>query len=101
MESQTNVIDSNKQKFNLQAVFPTPIYIAKLERNIVKTELDFCHAELKKSIKNISNLSSQNQYVLENEPFRDLKICITKLAIDLPKNFLNNILVNKCCICVF
>lgn len=74
MESQTNDIDSNKQKFNLQAVFPTPIYIAKLERNIVKTELDFCHAELKKSIKNISNLSSQNQYVLENEPFRDLKI---------------------------
>ena len=41
MESQTNVIDSNKQKFNLQAVFTTPIYLAKLERNIVKTELDF------------------------------------------------------------
>ena len=57
----------------IHSIFPTPIYISKLNRELTPMELKFIEENKKLSYKNEGNLSSKNSYILNEKPFLNLK----------------------------
>jgi len=57
----------------INVIFPTPVYISKLNREISKQELDLINKSQKDSHKNEGNITSNNNYILEEKPFKNLK----------------------------
>ena len=56
------------------SIFPTPIYLSPLGRNLTDSELKFVDKNKKQTYKNEGNLTSNNNYVLNEKPFKDLKL---------------------------
>jgi uncharacterized protein (TIGR02466 family) len=57
----------------IHSIFPTPIYISKLNRELTPMELKFIEENKKLLYKNEGNLSSKNSYILNEKPFLNLK----------------------------
>jgi uncharacterized protein (TIGR02466 family) len=57
----------------INSIFPTPIYISKLDRELTPLELKFVDKNKKDSFKNEGNLTSNNNYILNEKPFANLK----------------------------
>jgi len=57
----------------INGIFPTPVYISKLNREISKQELDLINKSQKDFYKNEGNITSNNNYILEEKPFKNLK----------------------------
>jgi len=57
----------------INGIFPTPVYISKLNREISKQELDLINKSQKDFYKNEGNITSNNNYILEEKPFKTLK----------------------------
>jgi len=57
----------------INGIFPTPVYISKLNREISKQELDLINKSQKDFYKNEGNTTSNNNYILEEKPFKNLK----------------------------
>jgi uncharacterized protein (TIGR02466 family) len=57
----------------INSIFPTPIYISKLDRELTPLELDFVDKSKKDFIGNEGNITSRDNYILNQEIFKDLK----------------------------
>ncbi len=59
-------------KHNIYGIFPTPIYISKLNK-FTKQELNYVDKLSLNINKNMGNVSSKNSYVLNDKPFNNIK----------------------------
>jgi uncharacterized protein (TIGR02466 family) len=58
---------------NINGIFPTPIYISKLERKLTPLELKFVDKNKKDFYKNEGNITSNDNYILNQKVFSKLK----------------------------
>jgi len=58
---------------NINGIFPTPIYISKLDRELTPLELKFVDKSKKDFYKNEGNITSINNYILNEKPFANIK----------------------------
>jgi len=58
---------------NINGIFPTPIYISKLNRELTTLELKFVDKNKKDFYKNDGNITSNNNYILNEKPFANIK----------------------------
>jgi uncharacterized protein (TIGR02466 family) len=58
---------------NINGIFPTPIYISKLNRELTPLELKFVDKNKKYFYKNSGNITSSNNYILNEKPFVNIK----------------------------
>jgi uncharacterized protein (TIGR02466 family) len=58
---------------NINGIFPTPVYISKLDRNLTKKELSFIDKSKLNFYKNEGNITSKDNYVLNKKIFNTLK----------------------------
>ena len=58
---------------NINGIFPTPIYISKLDRELTPLELKFVDKSKKDFYKNDGNITSNNNYILNEKPFTNIK----------------------------
>jgi uncharacterized protein (TIGR02466 family) len=58
---------------NINGIFPTPIYISKLNRELTPLELKFVDKHKKDFYKNNSNITSNNNYILNEKTFANIK----------------------------
>jgi uncharacterized protein (TIGR02466 family) len=58
---------------NINGIFPTPIYISKLNKKLTPLELKFVDKSKKDSHKNEGNIVSNNNYILNEKPFANIK----------------------------
>jgi len=57
----------------INGIFPTPIYISKLDREITAKELSFIDKTKLDTYNNEGNTTSNNNYILNQKPFKNLK----------------------------
>jgi uncharacterized protein (TIGR02466 family) len=57
----------------INGIFPTPIYISKLEKKLTALELKFVDKNKKDFYKNDGNITSNNNYILNEKPFANIK----------------------------
>ena len=57
----------------INGIFPTPIYISKLDRKLTPLELKFVDKHKKDFYKNDGNITSKNNYILNEKPFASIK----------------------------
>ena len=57
----------------INGIFPKPIYISKLDRKLTPLELKFVDKSKKDFYKNDGNITSNNNYILNEKPFANLK----------------------------
>jgi uncharacterized protein (TIGR02466 family) len=62
-------------------IFPTPVYTSKLEKKLTASELKFIDKNKKNTYKNEGNLTSNNHYILNEKPFKELKLQL-ELRVD-------------------
>jgi hypothetical protein len=65
------------------SIFPTPIYLSSLGRDLTNSELKFVDKNKKHTYKNEGNLTSNNNYILNEKPFKDLKLNLDLRSIRL------------------
>jgi uncharacterized protein (TIGR02466 family) len=58
---------------NINGIFPTPIYISKLDRELTPLELKFVNKSKKDFYKNEGNITTNNNYILNEKPFANIK----------------------------
>ena len=58
---------------NINGIFPTPIYISKLDRELTNKELSFIDKTKLDIYKNEGNVTSNDNNILNNKAFKDLK----------------------------
>jgi uncharacterized protein (TIGR02466 family) len=58
---------------NINGLFPTPIYTSKLNRELTSKELSFIDKNKLDVYKNEGNTTSNDNYILNNKAFKDLK----------------------------
>ena len=63
-------------------LFPTPVYVSKIERDLSKQELKTIRNYKKKTHPNEGNRTSDDNYVLENKTLKNLKEDLTKKLCD-------------------
>ena len=57
----------------INSIFPTPIYISKIDRKLTPLELKFVDKNKKYFYKNDGNITSNNNYILNEKPFANIK----------------------------
>ena len=57
----------------INGIFPTPIYMSKLDRALTPLELKFVNKHKKDFYKNDGNITSNNNYILNEKPFVNIK----------------------------
>ena len=67
---------------NINGIFPTPIYISKLDRTLTSLELKFIDKSKKDSHNNEGNIVSNNNYILNEKPFTNIKKELYKIIQD-------------------
>lgn len=60
-------------KSEINSIFPKPIYFSKLERELTSIELKFVDKSKKDFFENEGNITSNDNYILNQELFSDLK----------------------------
>jgi uncharacterized protein (TIGR02466 family) len=60
-------------KAEISSIFPTPIYISKLNRELTNEELSFIDKTKLDVYKNEGNTTSNDVYILDNKEFKNLK----------------------------
>ena len=73
---------------NIHGIFPTAVYISKLDRELTPLELKFVDKHKKDFYKNDGNITSNNNYILNEEPFANIKKEIDKRV----QNYCNKVL---------
>jgi uncharacterized protein (TIGR02466 family) len=58
---------------NINSIFPTPVYISKLDRELTNKELSFINKTKLDVYKNEGNTTSNDNYILNQKVFKDLK----------------------------
>jgi uncharacterized protein (TIGR02466 family) len=57
----------------INSIFPTPVYISKVDKEFTKAELSFIEETKKDTYNNEGNVTSNDNYILNNEIFKNLK----------------------------
>ena len=57
----------------IHSLFPTPIYKTEMQRGFTKEEIQFVLENKKNVNKNTGNVSSSNNYILNNKKFKNIK----------------------------
>jgi len=57
----------------ISSIFPTPIYMSKLNRTLTQLELKFVNESKKDIYKNEGNVTSNDNYILNKKPFIKIK----------------------------
>jgi uncharacterized protein (TIGR02466 family) len=57
----------------INGIFPTPIYISKIDREFTKKELSFIDKSKLDTFNNEGNTTSNDNYILNNKEFKNLK----------------------------
>jgi uncharacterized protein (TIGR02466 family) len=57
----------------INSIFPTPIYTSKINRELNKIELSFIDKTKSDCNKNEGNITSNNNYILNEKPFANIK----------------------------
>ena len=57
----------------INGIFPTPIYLSNLNRKLTSLELKFVEKSKKNVYKNEGNVTSNNNYILNEKPFTNIK----------------------------
>ena len=57
----------------INGIFPTPIYTSKLNRELTPLELKFVDKSKKDFYKNEGNITTNNNYILNEKPFANVK----------------------------
>ena len=60
-------------EFNIEGIFPTPIYFSKLNRELTSKELSFIDKTKEDVYKNEGNTTSNDNYILNHKAFKTLK----------------------------
>jgi uncharacterized protein (TIGR02466 family) len=58
---------------NIHSIFPTPIYISKIDRELTTKELSFIDKTKLDTYNNEGNTTSNDNYILNQKAFKDLK----------------------------
>jgi len=58
---------------NINGIFPTPIYISKVDRKLTPLELKFVDKNKKDFYKNEGNITTNNNYILNEKTFANIK----------------------------
>ena len=66
----------------INGIFPTPIYISKLDRELTTLELKFVDKSKKDFYKNEGNITSNNNYILNHKEFKNLKAYLDLIVKD-------------------
>jgi len=66
----------------INSIFPTPIYMSKLDRALTPLELKFVDKSKKDFYKNDGNITSNNNYILNEKPFTNIKKELDKRVQD-------------------
>ena len=76
LKMQNNKIKKGNKiiESNISSIFATPIYISKLNRELTNKELSFINKTKLDVYKNEGNTASNDNYILNNKEFKDLKI---------------------------
>ena len=78
----------------INGIFPTPIYISKLNRDLTNKELSFIDKTKSDCNKNEGNITSNDNYILNNKTFKNLKE-----DLDLRvKDYFNKVISPTCAI---
>jgi len=67
---------------SIHGIFPTPIYMSKLDRTLTPLELKFVDKYKKDFYKNEGNTTSSNTYILNEKPFANIKKELDKKVQD-------------------
>lgn len=60
-------------KAEIHSIFPTPIYFSKLDRKLTPSELKYVDKHKKDFYKNEGNITSKNNYILNEKFFTNIK----------------------------
>jgi uncharacterized protein (TIGR02466 family) len=66
----------------INGIFPTPVYISKLNRELTNQELSFINKTKLNSHNNEGNITSNENYILNNKEFKDLKTYLDLIVKD-------------------
>ena len=66
----------------INSIFPTPIYMSKIDRALTPLELKFVDKSKKDFYKNDGNITSNNNYILNEKPFTNIKKELDKRVQD-------------------
>jgi uncharacterized protein (TIGR02466 family) len=73
----------------INGIFPTPIYMSKLDRKLTPLELKFVDKHKKDFYKNEGNITSNNNYILNEKQFTNIKKELDKRVEDYFKKVLS------------
>ena len=71
-------------------IFPEPIYLTKLDKKFTDTENEFFEKIKSDTTKNQGNITSKNNYVLNEKPFSNLKKELNKIIKDYFEKVINS-----------
>mgnify|MGYP003657307313 FL=1 len=78
-------------KPTIHSLFPTPIYITKINREFTKKELQFVDNQKNKCMKNKGNINTKDNYILNKKEFKNINKFLEKHC----QNYLDNITCSK------
>ena len=72
---------------NFELLFPTPVMFTHIDRDFTKAELDYVqsHSGADKTNRNVGNVTSNNNYILEEPEMADLKKIVTDVLNEYVK----------------
>ena len=66
----------------IENLFPTPIYMSNIDRPFTKQELQFVDNQKNKCSKNLGNINTKDNYILNRKEFKNIKKFIDKSCQD-------------------
>jgi len=72
-------------------IFPTPIYLTKIDRGFTKQELQFVKEQKKHCTKNAGNINTKDNYILNRKEFKNIKKFLDKHC----RNYLDTVICPK------
>jgi len=79
------------KKAIIENLFPTPIYMTNIDRPFTKQELQFVDNQKNKCTKNIGNINTKDNYILNRKEFKNIK----KFLDESCKEYLEKIICPK------
>jgi len=69
----------------IHSIFPTPIYITKIDRGFTKKELQFVKEQKNHCSNNEGNINTKDNYILNKQEFKNIKNFLEKSCKDYLK----------------
>ena len=75
----------------IYSIFPTPVYITKIDRGFTKEELQFVKKQKKYCTNNQGNINTKDNYILNRKQFKNIKKFLDKNC----KDYLDKVICPK------